>query len=94
MVKKARIRCVTKTGREAPHECISDVGGLNASGTRWKQSQQQTISEIESGTWEFFVTREGETAGVIVASHQGHKYLKTRGDGLYPHLLLALPECP
>ena len=31
---------------------------------------------------------------VIVAVHNGNKYIKTENDGLHPNNLLALPECP
>jgi len=53
MAKRARIRCINKTDRLNPHERIRNVGGANPDGARWKQSQQQTIEEIESGEWEF-----------------------------------------
>jgi hypothetical protein len=33
-------------------------------------------------------------AEVIIATHLGHKYLKTTADGVHPDNLLALPECP
>jgi hypothetical protein len=31
---------------------------------------------------------------VIVAVHNGHKYIKTKADGIQPDNLLSLPECP
>jgi hypothetical protein len=31
---------------------------------------------------------------VIVATHNGNKYIKTEADGIHPDNLLALPECP
>ncbi|MGD0326047.1 MAG: DUF3892 domain-containing protein [Terriglobia bacterium] len=94
MAKSARIRCINKTDRLNPHERIRNVGGVNPDGGRWKQSQQQTIQEIESGEWEFYVSQAGRTVNVIVATHNGNKYIKTEADGIHPDNLLALPECP
>jgi hypothetical protein len=94
MAKRARIRCINKTNRTDPHERIQNVGGANADGARWKQSVDQTIREIESGEWEFFVSEGGRTVDVIVATHNGHKYIKTKADGVQPDNLLALSECP
>lgn len=94
MAKRARIRCINKTDRMNPHERIKNVGGQNADGGRWKQTVDQTIREIESGEWEFFVSEGGRTVDVIVAKHNGHKYIKTTADGVQPDNLLSLPECP
>jgi len=94
MAKSARIRCINKTDRLNPHDRIRNVGGVNQDGGRWKQSQQQTIEEIESGEWEFYVSAAGRTVNVIVATHNGNKYIKTEADGIHPDNLLALPECP
>lgn len=94
MANRARIGCINKTDRQNPHERIRSVGGVNPSGTRWKQGQEQTIREIESGEWEFYVHQDGRTVDVIVATHNGNKYIKTRPDGVQPDNLLALPECP
>lgn len=94
MAKRVRICCINKTDRMNPHERIKNVGGQNADGARWKQSVDQTIREIESREWEFFVTEGGRTVDVIVATHTGNKYIKTTADGIQPDNLLSLPECP
>ena len=94
MASRARIRCINKSDRMNPYERIKSVGGANSDGGRWKQSVDQTIKEIESREWEFFVSEDGKTADVIVATHNGHKYIKTTADGIQPDNLLALPECP
>lgn len=94
MANRVRIRCINKTDRTNPHERIKNVGGHNADGSRWKQSVDQTVREIESREWEFFVTEGGRTVDVIVATHNGNKYIKTTADGIQPDNLLSLPECP
>lgn len=94
MANRLRIRCINKTDRMNPHERIKNVGGQNADGSRWKQSVDQTVREIESREWEFFVTEAGRTVDVIVATHNGNKYIKTTADGIQPDNLLSLPECP
>lgn len=90
----ARISCINKTNRSDPHDSIHSIGGLNGDGTRWKLSQKQAISDIETGKHSFYVTASGHTVRVIVATHNGNKYIKTEADGLYPNNLLSLPECP
>lgn len=93
MTQTAQIQCINKTDRYSAHDRISHVGGSNPN--RWKLTQYQAISAIESGTWAFYVTAGGRTAQVIVArSVSGNKYLKTQSDGEQPNNLLSLPECP
>ena len=36
----------------------------------------------------------GHRVWVIVALHEGRRYIKTEADGEIPNNLLALPECP
>lgn len=87
------IRCINKTNRSDPHERIQNIGGVNGDGTRWKLSVAKAIEGIASGKWRFYVKAGGKTAWVIVATHNGRKYLKTEADGIHPNNLLALPEC-
>ncbi|UVO30302.1 DUF3892 domain-containing protein [Bradyrhizobium arachidis] len=94
MARLARIRCINKTDRMNPHERVRSVGGVYSNGTQWKQSVGQTIRDIESGEWELYVEEGGLTAGVVVAKHNGLKYIKTTVDGIQPDNLLSLPECP
>jgi hypothetical protein len=95
MASRHQVRCINKTDRYNPHERIKNIGGANNDGTAWKIPQEEAIIGIESGKWEFYVSRQGRTVDVIVAvSAYGHKYLKTTADGVQPDNLLALPECP
>lgn len=87
------IKCVNKTNRYDPHERIQNVGGLRASGATFKITQPACIAEIERGEL-FFVNQGGKSVNVIIATHNGHKYIKTENDGQQPNNLLALPECP
>ena len=87
------ISCINKTDRYNPHERIQNAGGIN-NGSRWKKEQQAVVREIEAKTNSFFTKVNGVRANVIVATHDGNKYIKTESDGLHPNNLLSLPECP
>ncbi|HLH93818.1 MAG TPA: DUF3892 domain-containing protein [Xanthobacteraceae bacterium] len=88
MPTRLEITCIVKTDRYNPHERIQSVGG---SGFRYSQSD--AIARIENGTNTFWTRGGGKTADVIVASHNGRKYLKTTNDGVQPDNLLALASC-
>jgi hypothetical protein len=89
-----QISCINKTDRSNPHERIRSVGGVNSDGTRWKKDQPVVVREIENKTNSFYTRVNGVRANVIVATHEGNKYIKTENDGLHPNNLLSLPECP
>jgi hypothetical protein len=89
-----RIDCINKTDRYNPHERITHAGGQYPGQTsRWKFTQAEVIRYIESGQHTFYTLVNGVRANVIVATHNGNKYIKTVNDGLQPDNLLSLPEC-
>ncbi len=90
-----QIQCINKSDRPNAHEKIRFIGGMNPDGARWKRSQEQAVQDIESGTYNYYVSVQGHTVNVVVAtSPYGHKYIKTEADGEHPNNLLSLPECP
>jgi hypothetical protein len=93
MAARHQILCVNKAKRLNPHESITHVGGANADGTRWKMTEGNAINGIESMKSEFYVHVNEINVDVIVATHNGHKYIKTLNDGVGPDNLLRLPEC-
>jgi hypothetical protein len=90
-----QIRCVNKSDRYNPHERITQIGGVNGSGSRWRITQEDAINGIETGKWRFYTLVGDNHSWVIVAvSRFGNKYLKTEADSEQPDNLLSLPECP
>lgn len=94
MAVDVEVKCIKKTNRADPHERIQGIGGLNGDGTRWYLPEDKAIAGIESGQWKFWTSGGGKSVWVIIATHNGRKYLKTEADGIHPNNLLALPECP
>lgn len=94
MALRVEIKCINKTDRLDPHERIQAIGGQNPDGSFWKLSQQEAISGMEAGKWDFFVTSGGRSVEVVVAkSRYGYRYIKTVADGEHPNNLLSLYEC-
>jgi Protein of unknown function (DUF3892) len=84
MAFKVEISCITKANRTDPHERISYVGGVNDNNSRWILSLDQAIAGIETDKYTFWTRGGGRIADVIIATHNGNKYLKTVADGIQP----------
>jgi hypothetical protein len=91
---RIEISSINKTYYYGPHERISNIGGVNSDGARWKLSCDQAIAGIESDKWAFWTRTGGRVADVVIAKHNDSKYLKTVADYIQPNNLLSLPECP
>ena len=94
MATRHRVSCINKRQHNNPHERIQAIGGINPDQSRWKLMENEAITAIENGKYSFFVLAGGKEVEVIVATHLGRKYLKTKADGYEPNNLLSLPECP
>jgi hypothetical protein len=91
---RLEVTCVNKTDRYDPHDRIKMIGGINADGRCWRETQERVIALIESGQCEFFVRVDWREVRLVVAvSRYGNKYLKTEADSEQPNNLLSLPEC-
>lgn len=91
--KSAQISCINKRHHSDPHERIEYVGGTSSSG-RWRITENEAINYILTNEWDFFVSVNGQKVKVIVAIHNGRRYLKTEADGYAPNNLLNLNDCP
>jgi len=88
---RCQVTCIVKRGGHFnPHERISHIGN-QASG--WMLTEGAAIHRIETRTDSFFTYVNGKQAEVVVAQHNGRKYLKTDADGYAPNNLLSLPDC-
>lgn len=88
------VQCINKRGGHYnAHERIQAIGGV-ANGVRWKDPEDVAIRNVERDDKSYYVSAGGKSVWVIVATHNGRKYLKTQNDGYSPDNLLSLPECP
>jgi hypothetical protein len=89
-----QVTCINKRGDHYdPHERIQAIGGV-VNGVRWKDDEDTAIRNVERDSTSYYVSVGGKSVWVVVAKHNGRKYLKTEPDGYSPDNLLALPECP
>ena len=87
-----QVKCVTKRGSHFnPHERIEGIGGDTPS--PWWRAEDDAIRDVERDSTSYYVSVNGKSVWVVVASHNGRKYLKTEPDGYAPNNLLSLPEC-
>lgn len=86
-----RITCTTN---HPTHELITHLGCVTNTNLYQLFSEEEAIKRIENGD-SFYVERPvGHVVEVVVAKHEGRKYLKTEPDGEKPDNLLSLPDCP
>jgi len=90
---RVQISCINKREHQNPHERITHVGGIHNE-SRWRMTENEAIISIAQGKYDFYVSVNGREVDVIVAEHEGRKYLKTTADGYAPNNLLSLNECP
>ena len=89
-----QVMCITKRGSHYnAHERIQGIGGV-AEGIRWWRAEDDAIRDVEANSTAYYTSVGGRSVWVIVATHNGRKYLKTETDYYSPDNLLALPECP
>ena len=87
-----QVTCITKREHHNPHERIAGIGGSEG-GARWWRSEDDAIRDIERDAKSYYTSAGGNSVWVIVATHNGRKYLKTTADGYAPNNLLSLPDC-
>lgn len=87
---------VTCREKHSLYERIVSIGCADVgTGLHKRFTEDEAINCIDNGTDSFYVERPaGHRVRVIVAQHEGRRYIKTEADGEIPNNLLALPECP
>jgi len=93
MAIRKQVSCINKNGHYDAHKRIEYIGGIH-NNLRWKLPEDRAIANIKNRSEEYYVVANGRSVDVIVATHDGHEYLKTKDDGYAPNNLLNLPECP
>lgn len=92
-MKTAEIKCISRVDGNANE--ITHIGGTTSNRTRWKQSLEKAIIEIESKEWEYFVQQDGQQVKVVVGiDMNGKKTIMTEEQAEAKNILLALPACP
>jgi hypothetical protein len=71
---------------------VSAIGGNSAHGSDWRVSEDNAITEIESGKKAYFIVLNGSVCDLVVGRAGGITYLKSRTDTDLPHALLDLPD--
>jgi hypothetical protein len=84
-----QVTCITKREHQNAHERIVGIGGSG-----WWRSEDDAIRDVERDPQSYWTSANGVSVWVIVAVHNGRKYLKTTADGYKPDNLLSLSDCP
>lgn len=97
MTENVQVSCIRKRDHKDPHERIEGLGGVHL-GKRWYQPEADIIAELEkpdaSRRWNYYTSVNGHSVWIIIAYHNGKKYLKTQPDKYAPDNLLNLEDCP
>jgi hypothetical protein len=88
-----QVTCITKREHYNPHERILGIGNNSSGILSWWRAEDDAIRDVEVDPSSYFVSVSGQSVWVIVATHNGRKYLKTTSDGYAPNNLLSLPDC-
>ena len=87
-----QVNCIVKRGDHLdPHERIEALGNSNAN---WILSEGEVIRRIEMRQESYYTLVNGRRADIVVAAHNGRKYLKTSADGYALNNSLNLNDCP
>ncbi len=86
------ITCINRTGNQEPEQCIRYVGGIYNDHI-WKHSVNDVIFHMEMTIHSYRIENGQELVDVVIANHNGCKYIKSRLDTTLPDRLLTLPEC-
>lgn len=88
-----QVMCIRKRGNHFnPHERIEGIGGNYPS--QWYTIEETAIRNVERDPRSYYASVSGNSVWVVVAVHNGRKYLKTEADRHPENNLLYLPECP
>jgi|SRR5690242_17262457 len=97
MAENVQVSCIVKRDHFSPHERIQSLGGMH-NGKSWRMPEKDIIAELEQPAsirrWNFYTNVGGKSVWVVVAIHNGRKYLKTEPDRHPENNLLYLPDCP
>lgn len=74
-------------------ECIGTNESRTANTCSKKWPQPDVIAAIKRGDVFYSTDANGDLVKLIVATHNGHEYVKTENYGIQPDNLLAKPEC-
>lgn len=88
--------CITKhPTHDDPHTRIQKIGtSSTAGGTRSKiWDTADVITAIDKGDTFFCNDKKGDQVYLVVAEHNGYRYVKTVNDGIEQDNLLAQPDC-
>jgi hypothetical protein len=98
MPEDVQVSCIIKHPTHYdPHTRIKELGGMH-NGQYWHLPEATIITELEkplaTRRWNFFTNVNDHRVSVVIAEHEGRKYLKTQPDKHPENNLLNLADCP